>query len=797
MRQSILLVMFVLFAGFSWAQTPSVGTLPEITVIDSPEITTPGTSVLDRQTLESLPQGDGAITDLLKVLPGIQFSEVDNSSLTGGEILPAEISISGGRVYDNNFMIDGISNNSLLDPTSNNPTSIITVPGHSQSLFLDTALIDSISVYRSNISARYNGFTGGVVDVETRDPKNSFGGQFSLRSTRSEWTSFHVERSEREDFLSSEEADRQPEFRKYAGQVSFDVPISETLSVLTAYSQTYSSIPLHNFGDEKKQYRKLENFFAKVLYQPTDLTSFRLTYLSSPYEGEYFRDNWKESDFTVEGGGWSLIANLEHQFSFVHVEWLIGWQESENNRVAPQDYFAYRSTPSVDWGGKYSKKGGYGDISKEQTQLTLAMHAKFDPFHTGWFKHQWISGISFEKTEGREKRIEDSTQYSVWLESLDVNCSSDSVDCIDGEQFCWFKTFYPKYDSNAEISSVDVYLEDSITLNWFTWRVGLNLMYNDLMKNMDYAFRNTVSFDPYMNGSTILSAGANRYYGKSLLSHALAEDRKPYLVYKRSKTLSAGIVDDWEESPRSSFPVTRLSELNTPYVDEWSVSFEQDFYGGRLSLCYIDRNGEDGLTVRDLAKDDEGYKVSEWTNLGNSRHQELTASWERRWENHYLLVDGTWQDSQISNEDYAENMELDDFDDRVWFNGHEVNLVDLPRSDYNREWSANLIYSATLPYGFTFTNITRYRCGYEAIGKTDQDKHVLPDGEKLAVYDNISYPSATTFDWKIEWEYAVTTTQSMTISADIYNVFNRKIYTGVEGEYQMGRQLWVGLDYRF
>jgi len=797
---TIVLLTSLFFVPLLHAEEVIENSLPDMTVVDSSSVTTSGSSVLDRQTLQSLPQGDGAVTDLLKVLPGIQFSEVDNSSLTGGEILPAEISISGGRVYDNNFMIDGISNNSLLDPTSSNLTSITTVPGHSQEMFLNTALIDSITVYRSNISARFNGFTGGVVDAETRDPEKDFGGQLSLRSTRSQWTSFHIDRASKEDFLDSEDAEQQPEFRKYEGYASFDIPLCDTVSVLAAYSQSYSQIPLQNFGDEKIQYRKLENYFAKLLYQPSEATTFRLTYLSTPYEGEYFRDGWKESDYTVEGGGWSLVANLEHQFSFVHIEWLIGWKYSENNRTAPQDYFAYRTTPSVDWGDKFSKKGGFGDIAKEQQTLTVAMHAEFEPIETGWFSHRLISGVTLERTEGHEERTESSTQYSVWSVNEDVACSSDSVDCIDGEQFNYFQTFYPEYQSDAEISSVDLYLEDSLSWDRLTWRTGLNLMYDDLMKNMDYAFRNTLYFDPYLDGTTIFSVGANRYYGKTLLGHALAEDRKPYQVYRRSKTLTDGMADEWVESPRKSFPDTQLSALNTPYVDEWSVALEQDVFGGRLSLCYLDRDGEEALTVNNykLPIDDASdLVISEWTNLGNNRHQEVTASWEKSWGSHYILVDGTWQDSQITNEDYAENMELEDFEETVWFNDHQIYLIDLPRSDYNREWSANLIYSANLPYGFSFTNIIRYRSGYEAIGETDEEDHVLPNGDELVVYGKISYPSATTFDWKIEWEYAVTEIQSMIICADITNVFNRKIYTGIEGEYQMGRQLWVGADYRF
>ncbi|MCD6526874.1 MAG: TonB-dependent receptor plug domain-containing protein, partial [Desulfuromonas sp.] len=485
------------WAGVLWAAGAPLVTesLPEITVVDSAAVTTPGKSVLDRKTLQALPQGDGAITDLLKVLSGIQFSESDNSSLTGGEILPAEISISGGRVYDNNFMIDGVGNNSLLDPTSANPDSTSLVPGHSQELFLDASLIDTISIHRSNISARYSGFSGGVIDIETRDPSGSFSGEITGRTTRSEWTSFHVDCDEEEDFIFSEEADRQPEFRKYYGNASVNVPLSETMGVLLSYSRTYSQIPLWNFGEKEKQYRDMENHFIKYLYRPTDKTTLRLTYLSTPYEGEYFRDDVKNSSYSIEGGGWSISANLEHQFSFARAEFIVGWKQSENNRMAPQNYFIYRNTDSADWGGIYSKKGGYGDIEKEQKTLTLASHLEFEPVRTGWIEHEWIAGLTVERVKGAEERTERTTNYNAWVADEDVVCSDGTLDCIAGEQFAWYKTIYPEYDSDAELTTVIAYLEDSIGWQRLTWRPGVNLSYNDLNKNMDYAWRNTLFFD--------------------------------------------------------------------------------------------------------------------------------------------------------------------------------------------------------------------------------------------------------------------------------------------------------------
>ncbi|OQY18046.1 MAG: hypothetical protein B6I36_07880 [Desulfobacteraceae bacterium 4572_35.1] len=802
MRCSIVIMLFLCCPVHLWAiDTPITGnTLPEITVVDTSDVTKSGVSVLNRETLQALPQGDGAITDLLKVLPGIQFGETQNSSLTGGEILPAEISISGGRVYENNFMIDGVGNNSLLDPTYKTTTNSSLVPGHSQEQFLDTALIDTISIYRSNISARYNGFSGGVIDVATIDPATKFSGKISGRTTRSQWTSFHVDRDEEEDFADSTDADRQPEFRKYYGSGLVNVPLSDTMGVLLSYSKTYSKIPLQNFGEEEVQYRKMDNFFAKYIYRPSDKTKIGLHFLSTPYEGKYFRDGFKESGYTIEGGGWSLNANLEQQLLFVKIEFVVSWKQSVNNRIAPQNCFNYSTTASVNWGEKYSKKGGYGDIEKGQNTFTVATHLTFEPFKT-WFLHnKLIGGIAVERIKGDEDRTETATNYSFWSENESVVCSDGSLDCIAGEQFAAYKTVYPEYSADAELTSCSAYLEDSLSWKRLTLRPGINLSYNDFNKNMDYAFRNGVFIDLFGDGSSILSAGVNRYYGKTLFTHALASERPLYVNYRGEgsfrKLDADGVPEAWGEKIRKIVPVTRISDLKTPKVDEWSVALEQDLFGGRLNLCYIDRNGEDQLALNILDKDEDGYVYSEWSNFGESRHKEVTLSWERQWQKHYLLVDATWQDSESSNEDYNYNLEPEDLDELVWYNGHTTYKINLPRADYNREWSANFIYCITLPYGFSFTNITRYRSGYEAIRDTRKN-YKLSNGTKIDIYDDVSYPSATTFDWKLEWTCSATDTQALTITADVTNVFNRKLYTGSEGEYEMGRQLWVGMEYRF
>jgi len=411
--------------------------------------------------------------------------------------------------------------------------------------------------------------------------------------------------------------------------------------------------------------------------------------------------------------------------------------------------------------------------------------------------HQFNAGVTTERSQAVYDRTEKHNYY-FYKANEDVVCTENSTECIAGEQFVYYKKLYYKDKAEAEITLYDAYVDDVMTLGPFTLRPGIHASYNDLTQNTDYAPRLAFFYDLLQNKKTVLHAGVNRYYGKTLLTYKLREGIAPYDRYNRStKLTSDNYPVGWPDLPSERrVALSRFASLDTPYVDEWSVGIDQEVFGGLFSLSYVSRDGEDllGLTTFDANEDNIVY--SEWNNNGESRHEEVTASWERQWQNHYCLVDVTWQDSESSNEDYGDSLEQEDLDEIVWYNGHKTYKINLPRSDYNREWSANLVYSVKLPYGFSFTNITRYRSGYKAIADT-KENFDLPDGEKLDIYDDVSYPSSTTFDWKLAWAYSVTETQIMTITADVTNVFNRKLYTGVEDEYEMGRQLWVGIDYTF
>jgi hypothetical protein len=779
-------------------------TLPDIIVLDTHTTNSPGTSVLHRDAIDIIPHGDGNVTELIRVLPGIQYSESERSSLTGGEILPAEISISGGRVYDNNFLIDGIGNNSLLDPMADNPMSVTDVPGHSQEMFLDTSLIDSVTVQRSNISARYSGFTGGVVEMETRDPSQEFQLQLGGRTTRSEWTSFHVSEDDEDEFMSTEDYNKQSEFRRYSGHMNLDIPLNDTMGILLAYSNSYSEIPLSILGNEEQQNRLSENYLFKYQFLPGDDTNLTISGMYNPYEAEYLILNTRNSDFTVEGGGASFSLDLNQKVSLGEFEFLASWRESRNNREAPDGFYAWDSSvDSTNWGEGYSslsQGGGYGDIENFQDTRTVALHFESNPFKSfDWMTHTFNSGLTYEKTKADYSRTDD-VMMSRWAAHNEVVCSEDDPYCLGGEQFAYTLNLYDSEKTDAEVTFYDFYFEDVIDFGKLSLRPGIHFSYNDLMKNNDYAFRNALFYDFFGNGSSILNAGFNRYYGKTFLTYALLEGRSGSELWKRSRYRENGeyVIKLQEDGTPEPWDVRSLryregvlSRLDTPYVDEWSVGLEQEIFGGLLTLNYLNRNGEDSLVYND-EEDASGNRIRVLTNAGDSRHEEFSLTWEVTWNNnHSLLMNGTWQRSFTTNETYSD-LNLEDIDEIVVYKGQQRFLSDLPRSDYNREWSANLVYHVKLGYGFAFTNITQYRSGYTAICDTDEN-----DKDGVDIYEDVSRPSATTFDWKLTWERDLASAGSVMLSAEVYNVFNRKLYTGIDGEYEMGRQLWVGLDYTF
>ncbi|WP_213194524.1 TonB-dependent receptor plug domain-containing protein [Desulfuromonas sp. AOP6] len=790
----------------SFASGENISELARVTVVGVAEVPVEaGTTTLNSDLLENLPSGDGTLTEQLRILPGIQYSEEANSSLTGGEIVPPKISISGGRPYDNNFQIDGLGNNSLLDPEFSSTDNLTNIAGHSQELFLSPRLLESVTVHRSNVSARYGGFTGGVVEADTRNPAKEFGGNLYYRTTRSAWTEFHLDPASVEEFTQSTSEEMQPRFAKHEGGFSLDLPINQRMGLLVAYQQAYSSINLTNLTEDKKQYRKNENFFIKYALEISPETRLSLTATHAPYAADYFLENTKNSDYSIKGGGSGFSGAIETAFPGGWLEVNLGYRNSKNARSAPPNYFMWAITqPTKDWGTLvndkfFSKEGGFGSIENKMQTWEGNAHINLDPVRIWGFTHKVGSGLGFINNRAEFDRPFTTTHYLPFaFVSSEVVCPDGQIDCVDGEQFFYKKRVYEQDHTEATLNQVFWYGEDEIEFGKIVFRPGLHISYNDYLENWDAGHRLLLKVDALGQGKTLLFGGINRYYGQTFLSHKLAAGKKPLQSWTRSTVLDENLnPQEWELQPPTVISGTRVSDLDTPYVDEWTVGFDQAVLGGRLLGEYLERKGRDLLAITSSPKDENNYQYIEWNNNGRSFHQEASLTWERWWGKDYVNFNVTWQDSVSSNDSYTDRLEDDDAYEKVLYNGDVIFDWELPREDFNRPWVGNLTLVKTLPAGFTFTNVTKYRSGY--VGLKDVDLPEWAPEENIAdAYEDVNRPSSTIFDWKISWQTAVSDQQTLVFNLEAYNVFDKKVYVADAGdEYELGRQIWAGIEYLF
>jgi hypothetical protein len=750
--------------------------LPPVNVVASPDPLTGQGHSIQGEILEELPLRNNSINEALTILPGIQFSETANISTQGGEILPPGVSISGGKVFENNFTIDGISNNSLLDPDgATDPVTNNDLPGHAQEMFLDASLVEKITVYDSNVSARYGAFKGGVVDAETISPRPWFSGKLFYRTTRDEWTSFHIDPENEEDFLTSTNHRAQPKFHKQHAGIDLHIPLSPRLHTVSSYRLLHSKIPLKQDGQTKTQERQQENFLFKTVIQPTESIGFDLLWVYTPYRGDYFNDGWSDSDFTLYGGGHLFSVTSHTRLPLATLDMQVAYRTSENSRAAPTHMTQIELSKNV-----WDKEGFLGDINKTQKSYQLKTDLSFLPIPFGPTRHTLNTGVDIQYIEGRFKRPETSYLYTYMLNDSPSSTSDDYPN----------RKVYEESNAEATLGQYGAYLEDIVTWRRLELRPGMRVDYDDYMHNLNLAPRLAMAVDVFGNRQTLLVSGYNRYYANTLLAYKLREGIQPEYF----EQLKAGDWTFWKGNTTD----TRFSELKTPYADEYVIGLEQQLFSGKMMAKYIHRKGREEF-AKTFEKEQDGIFYNTLNNNGRSQHESYSLSWERQWRNHYLSTNVTYQKTDSSNESYDDLLDEEDLTEQVWYDGHTLNKRDLPRKDFNRPWVVNLTYIGKFPYGLTFSTIAKYRGGYKAIQNTHKKNPdvTLLDGTNPYIYEEVKRGGGVNVSCLIDWEKELYSTHRIVLSLEVNNLLNKKTSVGDTDDYEIGRQVWAGMEYRF
>lgn len=749
-------------AMMSNLSTPTV--LPPIMVHASREPITDAAKIIDKNILDKIPTANGSINEALSFLPDIQFSETSNLSAQGGEILPSAVSISGGRGFENNFLIDGLSNNSLIDPDADNPLSNNDVPGHAQEIFLGTSLVGGVTVYDNNVPASYGDFKGGVVHASTIDPRPESGGSLFYRTTRDAWTEFHIAATEKEKFENSGDHTRQPEFEKHQTGFDVHVPLTPQWRLLGAYQLFLSTIPLQNLGESRKQHRRNETFLLKLAGEPTPRHALNLTYLYSPYEGQYFKKDFRDSGFTIRGGAYRISAEATTELSFADLHLRAGYGESENSRQGP-DHMIQVQNPDNSW----DKEGFAGDVDKKQQTFQLKTDLKLHPILTGAVAHELNIGGDFQHIQGTSERDQTSYLYTYYASGTAR------------------RNVYEKYSVQAILRQYSLYAEDILHYKRLELRPGLRLSYDDFMENLNAAPRLAAAVDIFGNGKTILVGGINRYYANTLLTYKLRADMPDTNIEQWSGT------DGWALW-KSSSTTYGYSSLKTPYADEYVVGIEQQLYGGKASAKYVQRNGRDEFARTMTDKQPDGKFYYTLNNNGRSHHESYRVSWERQWRHHFLSINGTYQKSESSNESYDDLLNDEDLDEEIWYDGGVILKSELPRKNFNRPWLVNLLYVGEFPHNISFSSQLKYRSGYWTLQKSGQTHTELG----IPIYEKTRLGGAITLNCKLDWHTRLWAGNGLTLSLEILNLLDKKSAVGeVEDGYEMGRQFWLGARYTF
>lgn len=831
-----LLVNAALMANYAYADEDSVQ-LDEVQVRDRSFSQDMGTQKFTADQIKNMPARNGNITELLRANPNVDFSTSSDNSTNGGDIRPDEVSFHGEKFYNNNFIIDGMSNNDNLNPAGGlydpgNRNAYGLPEGGTQSLWLDTSLLKSVEVFDSNISAKYGRFTGGVVDAKLKDPDferwNS--GKIFYRTTRDTWASFHIDDDKREAFEKASRLDQHPKYTKHIYGFTVNQKLSEKASMYLTYSKTVSDIqyyhPTMRYVDElgnpiggsvyEPQRRTSEKILWRGVYLPDNGDLWRLTAIYEPHEARMVHPNRMNGGMKTVGGGFQTNIEWEKQFDWAKMTSYLGYKrtgDEVNNDTS--DYHNYHYVKGL-FGWKadnnLSSVGGNGKVYTQKEMITAKQD--FDLTELEWrdTQHKLSFGWEYQYALAKYERVSGANNYTYSLSNR-VQCNG-ADNCFDNQQYASSRLYYFPRQVKVNDTNISAYIQDKMEWKRLEMTGGLRVDYNQYTGNTDFSPRFSASYDVFGDQSTRIFGGAGRYYGASILANKLREGIGENLRYRRSVD-SNGVISDWAEPVNGygTVPSHYMStRVKTPYSDEGVLGFQQKLFDTNVTFKWVGRKSRDGLTS--VLRNVNGRTYRVMTNEGSTNHDSFSVtinpikgySWKYA-ELHWGFSASKKISKSANSRTYDEDA---DDSSRIIYQGKLLDAGERPNSDFNTPWQ----FAFGLETKFPAINLTwhqdfSYRKGRKYFEVTDTKRSctesslrsICGDYEGLVdYYRDAQKGSEFTVDWRFIYSQPLTGHQSIEITADINNVLNRKtIAKSASGTttYKMGRNFWLGASYNW
>ena len=854
---------------------------------------------VNNQLLQSNPSGNGDITSILRLLPNVQFDNSQLKSTTPGEIDPANISISGGLFWQNNFQIDGFNMNNDLDPhgsTTNNQSSIRSTG--SQGLNIDTSLLDSITVLDSNVGAAYGGFTGGVVEANVRKARKDNGGikgwhgnisyqftQGNANPDKFSLTRYHYdERAESNFFLSADER-YQPEFFKYSIKSSVEGYITKDLGLVASFTTTQSFIPLnpyrnlasYRYGNDldkkREQKRQSYNYYLKAHYNPTENLTLEANLGFAPQYNTYYNDAAANSYYEMQSGGVQAGAKALWQTPVGLWTQSLGLSFVENSRRSEANYF-YQWWRSVEKNGGGTRvlvfEGGYGDLDQTQNTTTYKSDFAFEPLDFKSLSNNFRVGLELSHLyigrnrpsdaywmQGNPQRMNENQSCGVDSLGYDGLCSSSPL-LQNGNPITSGSGAGGQYSQQIRIAKASnfvfnganygIYAENDMKLDIgrageFNTRLGVRFDGDSYMGKHTIAPRFSLNYvtPAPKEWQTQLTFGANRYYGRNLLSYWLyAQQTKSWEVYRRTMCNSAGDANcitpntptAWvKQTDYNLSSFFHFDKLRVPYDDELMAGITQKIGILELSAKYIHRFGRDEVMRQDTGNVQTRADYY-WNNNGSSQSQIVALVLQNivpiqtfGISHSYFFAYDVTQVKRSYNILFNTHNGVDRDDDEytnnalIYYDGALIRYRDRPVENFARPFTLRLNTTHSfkiLRTKWLLNNFFRYRGGFDRMINTAQT--ITINGQQYQRFDKMHFPAAFSWDMRIGTEFSVHKDHTLYINVDIYNVLNARSMTTLQATgaanangsiipgiasagsfvvYELGRQFWVQVGYKF
>ncbi|MDX6913496.1 TonB-dependent receptor plug domain-containing protein [Pectobacterium carotovorum] len=808
-----------------------------ILVRSTPTSQSMGTQILNAEQIKKMPTGNGSVTELLKNNPNVQFANTANSSNTPGELAPENVSFHGEKFYNNNFMIDGLSNNNNINPGANKGVldgdpdgySPIDLPaGGTQSFWVNSELIESLEVFDSNISAKYGDFTGGVVDARLMDPKLAkASGKVSYRTTRDSWTRYHVDSNISDEFYSGTNLYYQPRFKKQFYSATFNQPLSDKAGFIFAYNRQQSDIPFYHsyLGQWDDQERMSETYLLKGSYLTDNGDIVRMTGMYSPHESKYYKKNIKNGAFTNTGGGYRFNMEWEHNANWGKMTSLAGYQfeqnkiEHESNQFitwinnAPSLGFV---SPSLDWQSsiRNSSIGGYGTFATEKNTTTLKQNYELNPAFLLGMTHQVDFGWQADFANAQYRRFQDAYAASVSPNATYINrgivCLPGDPLCIPGEQFAGTRTLYPARSVQVSYSSYAAYLQDSMSYGRLEVTPGVRVTYDDFLENLNFAPRFAASYDVFGDRSTRLFGGANRYYAANMLAYKLRQGIGTSIAQRRTSSTIP-----WTSNPERAGTNYTVSDLKTPYSDEVTLGLSQRVMSTVWTAKWVNRQGKEQFGRETITNNGSSYRVM--NNAGRTEGNTLSLEVQPISPHRFSFAEVNWSFGAYVSKNKANSIAYYDDSDtdevRVIVDNKLIYKGDMDAMDFNTPWNAFLNVDTYFPaIRLNWGQRVGYTSGYKGYSSLPLYT-VCPGGSPACdadpgftgsaqEYVSTKYDSFISYDWRFSYSQPVYKKQTLDITLDVLNVLDNVVETQQKTNintkivtYKPGRQFWLGVAY--